>query len=503
MYERGKSDRPIVPRKSANKGGAMQRSRVGGVDGGKGLGQGEFDPANQDPDTAPDMDLQHALDRIRAAACSDKKMRFTALWHHVYDVDRLRQSFGKLKPKAAAGIDGETWATYAKGLENHLDDLSGRLQRGAYRAKPVRRVYIPKADGRQRPIGIPTLEDKLVQSSSAEVLSAVYETDFKGFSYGFRPGRGAHDALDALSVGLTQRKVNWVLDADIRGFFDAIDHDWLVKFIEHRIADRRVVRHVKKWLNAGVLEDGKKHRPERGTPQGGSISPLLANIYLHYVFDLWADQWRRREAQGDVIIVRYADDFVMGFEHRHEAERFVADLKDRFAKFGLELHPDKTRLIEFGRDARRNRRERGEGKAETFNFLGFTHICGVTRRGWFIVRRQTDAKRRRAKLRELKEQLRCCMHESIGEVGRWLGRVVRGHYAYFAVPLNSKALNQFRFTLIGMWHRTLKRRSQRAYVTMSRMKRIADQWLPQPRILHPYPSQRLRLVTTRGRSPVR
>jgi group II intron reverse transcriptase/maturase len=503
MHERGKSDRPVVPKKSANKDGAIQRSRVGGVDGGKGPGQGQFDPAKQNPGSAPDMDLQHALDRIRAAACSDKKMRFTTLWHHVYDRERLRAIFGRMKPKAAAGVDGVTWATYSEDLENHLDDLSGRLQRGAYRAKPVKRVYIPKTDGRKRPIGIPTLEDKLVQSAAAEVLSAVYETDFKGFSYGFRPRRGAHEALDALSVGLTHRKVNWVLDADIRGFFDAIDHAWMMKFIEHRIADQRVVRHVKKWLNAGVLEDGRKHRPEQGTPQGGSISPLLANIYLHYVFDLWADQWRSRETRGDVIIVRYADDFVMGFEHKHEAERFVADLRERLAKFGLELHPDKTRLIEFGRDADRNRRDRGDGKPETFNFLGFTHICSVTRRGWFTVRRQTDARRRRAKLRELKEQLRRRMHESIGDVGRWLRRVVQGHFAYYAVPLNSKALAQFRFALVGLWHKTLCRRSQRASVPVERMKRIADRWLPKPRIIHPYPSQRLRLVTTRGRSPVR
>jgi group II intron reverse transcriptase/maturase len=364
-------------------------------------------------------------------------------------------------------------------------------------------VYIPKADGRQRPIGIPALEDKLVQAATTEVLSAVYEADFTGFSYGFRPGRGAHDALDALTVGIERKRVNWVLDADIRGFFDAIDHEWLIMFMEHRIADRRVLRHVKKWLNAGVLENGRKSRSDWGTPQGGSISPLLANVYLHYAFDLWAARWRRTSAQGDVIIVRYADDFVMGFQYKEDAEQCQAALAERFRRFHLTLHPDKTRLLEFGRFALANRKRRSERKPETFEFLGFTHCCGKTRKGFFTVLRRTSAKRRRAKLKTLKQDLRHRMHSRIGEVGAWLGSVVRGHYQYFGVPRNSAALASFRFAVVGLWHKTLRRRSQRTTMTRARMTRIADLWIPQPRIVHPYPNQRLRLVKTRGRSPVR
>jgi len=503
MYEHGKSDKPVVPRKSANKdkpatGGTSAESMEG-----RGLAKGNSDQQTRPRTQFRMKGLQHALNRIRSAAASDRKRRFTALWHHVYDIERLRQVFRRMKPKAAPGVDGQTWAAYAENLETNLEDLSGRLIRGAYRAKPVKRVYIPKADGRQRPIGIPAVEDKLVQAVTAEVLSAVYETDFKGFSYGFRPGRSAHDALDALSVGITTTKVNWVLDADIRGFFDAIDHDWMIRFMEHRIADRRVLRHVKKWLNAGVLENGKRSRSDWGTPQGGSISPLLANIYLHYVYDLWADQWRRTKARGDVIVVRYADDIVMGFEHRDDAERFQAELADRFRKFHLTLHPDKTRLIEFGRFASANRKKGGHGKPETFDFLGFTHCCGKTRAGWFTVVRRTSAQRRRAKLKALKEELRRRMHVPIGQVGAWLGSVVRGHFQYFGVPRNIEALASFRFVAIGMWHKTLCRRSQRAYVTLDRMQRIADRWIPKPRIVHPYPNERLWIVMTRGRSPVR
>lgn len=341
--------------------------------------------------------LQHAVERIRQAACQDKELRFTALWHHVYDLDRLRKAYFKLKRKAAAGVDQVTWQQYGEDLEANLQDLSERLQRGAYRAKPVRRVYIPKPDGRQRPLGVTALEDKLVQRSTVEVMNAIYESDFLGFSYGFRPGRNPHHALDALCVTMTRRKVNWVLDADISGFFDAIDRTWLVKFLEHRIADPRMIRHIKKWLNAGVMEDGKRIELEAGTPQGGSISPLLANVYLHYVFDLWAHQWRQQHAHGDVVMVRFADDIVLGFECRSDAEQFHQDLRDRFHKFSLELHPDKTRLIEFGRYAAENRKRNGEGKPETFDFLGFTHVCDRDRHGRFIVLRQTISKRMRAK----------------------------------------------------------------------------------------------------------
>lgn len=440
-------------------------------------------------------DLQHALERIRQAACRDKELRFTSLWHHVYNVDRLRKAYFKLKRKAAAGVDHVTWEQYGEDLEDNLQGLSQRLRRGAYRAKPVRRVYIPKADGRQRPLGVTALEDKIVQRSTVEVLNTIYETDFLGFSYGFRPGRNPHHALDAICVAMTRRKVNWVLDADISGFFDAIDREWLVKFLEHRIADPRVIRHIKKWLNAGVMEDGKRIELEAGTPQGGSVSPLLANVYLHYVFDLWADQWRRRHARGDVVIVRFADDSVMGFEHRSDAEQFHKDLRNRFSKFCLELHPDKTRLIEFGRFAADNRKRRGEGKPESFDFLGFTHTCDRSRNGRFIVLRQTIGKRMRAKLAEIKCELRRRLHHSVPSVGQWLRSVVQGHFQYYAVPRNQRKLDAFKYQVYRLWLQSLRRRSQRHRMTGERMNRLAAKWLPPVRTLHPYPEQRLRVTT--------
>ena len=440
-------------------------------------------------------DLQSALQRIRQAACRDKGLQFTALWHHVYDVDRLREAYLSLKRHAAPGVDGETWQHYGESLEMNLRDLSDRLKRGAYRAKPVRRVYIPKADGRQRPLGVTALEDKIVQRAAVEVLNAIYENDFLGFSYGFRSGRNSHNALDALYVGIMRKKVNWVLDADIRGYFDAMDHGWLLKFVEHRIADQRVQRHIRKWLNAGVMEDGKRTRVEKGTPQGGSISPLLANVYLHYVFDLWAHQWRQRQARGDVVIVRYADDFTVGFQYRNEAERFLAELRQRFRKFSLELHPTKTRLMEFGRYAARNRQVRGEGKPESFDFLGFTHSCDKTRNGKFIVLRQTMRKRMRAKLREIKLELRRRMHHPIPEVGQWLRSVLTGHFRYFAVPRNQRKLSAFKYQVYCLWFRTLRRRSQRHRISGDRMNRLTARWFPPDRVLHPYPEQRLRVMT--------
>jgi group II intron reverse transcriptase/maturase len=411
----------------------------------------------------------------------------------VYNIDRLRSSYFAVKRDSAAGVDGETWKHYGEDLERRLRDLSERLRRGAYRARPVRRVYIDKEDGRKRPIGVTTLEDKIVQRATTEVLNAVYEVDFLGYSYGFRPGRSQHEALDAVTVGIERRKVNWVLDADIRGFFDAIVHEWLVKFVEHRIADKRVVRHIKKWLNAGVLEDGEVHRKDEGTPQGGSISPLLANIYLHYALDLWVQAWRRREARGDMIFVRYADDFVVGFERREEAERFLAELGERLGKFGLELHPTKTRLFEFGRYAAERRRKRGLGKPETFTFLGFTHICGSTRRGRFKVLRQTIGKRLRAKLKGLKSELRRRMHRSKTKVGEWLKAVLIGHYRYYGVPGNLPALSKFRYEVARLWYRALRRRSQKTTVTWADMSLLEQLWLPLPRVMHPYPSQRLRV----------
>jgi group II intron reverse transcriptase/maturase len=439
--------------------------------------------------------VQRALERIRQAAREDGKLRFTALLHHVYDPSMLREAYFCLKREASPGVDGVTWRQYGEALEDNLRDLSARLQRGAYRAKPVRRAYIAKADGRQRPLGVTALEDKLVQRATVEVLNAIYEIDFVGFSYGFRPGRSQHDALDALYAGLLTKRVNWVLDADLRGFFDAIDHGWLVKFLEHRIADRRVVRLIRKWLNAGVLEDGKRTWSEQGTPQGGSASPLLANVYLHYVFDLWAQRWRRTQARGEMIVVRYADDFIVGFEHRSDAERFLAELAERLRQFALELHPDKTRLIEFGPFAATDRKRRGQGKPETFDFLGFTHICGKRRNGRFTVLRQTVRKRLQAKLKQVKHQLRRRMHDPVPEVGSWLRSVVEGHVRYYGVPMNGPAISLFRFQVGRLWYRTLRRRSQKTRLNWERMRRLIDRWLPPARICHPYPLRRLGVIT--------
>ena len=494
-----KSDSSVVPQTTANED--RDNNRLEESDEGRELTKGNSARHNRDR-TQSREDLQNGLNRIRKAAQGDEKLQFTTLWHHVANVDRLRETYFDTKRTAAPGVDGTTWEEYGTNLEGNLEDLSDRLHRGAYRAKPVLRVYIPKPDGRQRPLGIPTLEDKIVQASTKDVLNAVYETDFMGFSYGFRPGRGQHDALDALHVGITTRKVNWVLDADIRGFFDAIDHEWLVQFLEHRIQDKRVIRHVRKWLNAGVLEDEEWRRQREGTPQGGSISPLLANIYLHYVLDLWGNQWRKRNAKGDMIIVRYADDFVVGFQHREEAERFLRELRERLAKFNLELHPDKTRLIRFGRFAASNREERGEGKPETFDFLGFTHFCGKTRQGKFKLGRKTIGKRQSSKLKLLRVELRKRMHLPNHEIGTWLARVLRGYYRYYAVPGNYQALEQFRKAIKRMWRTTIRRRSQKAKINWKQMDKLAEAWLPQPKILHPYPSERF-AVRTRGRSPVR
>ena len=446
-------------------------------------------PGTQPRDRAyvDSQDLQSALRRIRQAACRERGLRFMALWHHVYNLDRLRGAYFSLKRNAAPGVDGETWRHYGESLEANLRKLAVGLKRGAYRAKPVRRAYIPKADGRQRPLGVTALEDKIVQRAVVEVLNAIYEADFLGFSYGFRPGRNPHNALDALYVGIMRKKVNWVLDADIRGFFDAIDHGWLMKFIEHRITDQRVLRHIKKWLNAGVLEHGKRTQTEVGTPQGGSVSPLLANVYLHYVFDLWANQWRERHARGEVILVRFADDFTAGFQYREDAERFLEDLRERFRKFKLELHPEKTRLIEFGRYAAENRKRVGERKPESFDFLGFTHSCDETRNGKFIVLRQTMRKRVCAKLRELKDELRCRMHFPLPEVGQWLRSVMLGHFRYYAVPRNQRKLGAFKCQVYRLWLRMLRKRSQRHRMTGERMNRLAARWFPPVRILHPYP----------------
>jgi len=433
--------------------------------------------------------VSQGLGGVRKAARENKERQFTALLHHV-TVALLRESFYGLKRKAAAGVDGVKWQEYETGLEDRLVDLHGRVHRGAYRALPSRRVYIEKDDGRKRPLGIAAVEDKIVQQAVVTVLNQIYEEDFLGFSYGFRPGRNQHQALDALSYALQQKEVNYVLDADIRGFFDNLDKSWLVKFVEHRVADPRILRLIQKWLNAGVMEEGRWSETETGTPQGSVISPMLANIYLHYVFDLWVDLWRKQRAQGEVVVVRYADDTILGFQHQADADRFLKELGERLGKFGLELHPDKTRRMEFGRYAEPNRRQRGEGKPETFDFLGFTHISGKSRKGFFTVRRKTIGKRMRAKLRQIKQQLRERMHDPVPQTGAWLKSVVQGYFNYYAVPGNLTPLGIFRQRLIRLWRWTLLRRSQRRRFPWSRMHRLVGTWLPTPRQLHPYPEQR-------------
>jgi group II intron reverse transcriptase/maturase len=433
--------------------------------------------------------MTQSLDRVRKAARQRKKERFTALFHHI-TVDALRTAFYALRRKAAPGVDGLTWQDYEADLEPRLAELHTRVHRGAYRPQPSRRTYIPKADGKQRPLAIAALEDKIVQGASAMVLNAIYEGDFCGFSYGFRPGRGPHDALDALCVAITKRRVNWIVDADIQNFFGAVSQSWLSRFLEHRIGDKRIVRLIQKWLKAGIFEDGAVTVDDRGTGQGSVISPLLGNIYLHYVLDLWAQRWRQREATGDMIIVRYADDVVIGFEHEDDARRFLDAMRARLEEFELSLHPDKTRLIEFGRYAAANRMRRGLRKPETFTFLGFTLICGKSRRGYFLLQRKTRADRMRAKLKEVKETLRYRWHHSIPQQGEWLRQVVWGHLAYFAVPTNGRAITAFRYHVVNLWRRALKRRSQKDKTTWARISKIVDDWLPKPTILHPWPHQR-------------
>jgi group II intron reverse transcriptase/maturase len=440
--------------------------------------------------------VSQALERIRKVAKERKKERFIALFHHV-SINLLDEAFYELKENAAAGVDGLTWRDYEQDLERNLEDLHARVHRGAYRALPSRRVYIPKPDGRQRPLAVAALEDKIVQRATAAVLNAIYEEDFLGFSYGFRPGRGAHNALDALVVAVQSRKVNFILDADIQSFFDTVSQEWLIRFLEHRIGDKRIIRLVQKWLKAGVLEEGVVSVSARGTGQGAVISPLLANVYLHYALDLWAERWRRREATGDMIIVRYADDFIVGFQHEADARRFWNDMRKRFEGFSLSLHPDKTRLIEFGRFAAERRAQRGLGKPETFNFLGFTFICERNSRGQFLVKRITRRDRMRAKLREIKEELRRRMHCPIPEQGAWIKQVVRGFFAYHAVPTNGAALTAFYYHVKRIWLRTLRRRSQKDRFSWQRMDSLAADWLPQPRILHPYPDRRFAVMHPR------
>ena len=496
MDDREKSDGLVVPVKLSNNAQGGAAEMVEGSGPAKGNTASETRPGH-----GAGQGALSDLGRVRRVAATDKEARFTALLHHV-DVDRLRVAYFALSPKAAAGVDGVTWAEYGLDLEENLRDLHARVHRGAYRARPSRRVFIPKPDGRLRPLGVAALEDKILQRALVEVLNAVYETDFLGFSYGFRPGRSPHHALDALAAGIVTRKVNWVLDADVRDFFTRLDHAWMGRFLEHRIADRRVLRLIHKWISAGVMEDGAWTSCDEGVPQGASASPLLANVYLHYVFDLWADQWRRRHARGDVILVRFADDYVAGFEHRDDAERFLADLRERLAGFNLELADEKTRLIEFGRFAAERRKVRGLGRPETFDFLGFTHCCAKTQNGRFLLKRITISKRMRAKLREVKTELMRRRHLPVPEQGKWLASVVRGHRAYYAVPGNIDAVHAFRTQATRHWYRALRRRSQRTRLDWKRMDRLATQWLPPARMMHPFPDERF-AARTRGRSPVR
>jgi RNA-directed DNA polymerase len=496
MDDRGKSDDLVVPANPSNnaQGGVAEAGEERGSPKGNATGKPR-------PGPRAGVGVSSELDRVRQLARRDKDVRFTALLHHV-DVDRLRAAYRALKPKAAPGVDDVTWHDYGQDLEANLRELHARVHRGSYRAKPSRRVYIPKPDGRLGPLGVAALEDKLLQRAVVEVLNAVYEQDFVGFSYGFRPGRRPHDALDALATGIVRRRVSWVLDADFRDYFSSLDHRWLERFLEHRIADRRVLRLVQKWLRAGVVEKGSWTAYEEGVPQGASASPLLANVYLHYVFDLWAHQWRTRHARGEVVIVRFADDFVVGFEYRDDAERFWADLRSRLAQFGLELNAEKTRLIEFGRYAASDRKARGLGPPEMFRFLGFTHVCARTKKGRFKLKRITDSKRLQAKLRALRDELMRRRHQPIPEQGRWLASVLRGHANYYGVPDNSEALLAFRYFATEHWYRALRRRSQRSRLTWERMRPLRDRWLPLPRIIHPWPDARFD-ARTQGRSPVR
>jgi len=494
MYGGGKSDFAIVAVKPANKA----EPPVAGRSAAEPTAAEPVEPRAETKGNAGQqstcraqnrISVPQALERIRKVAKERKKERFAALFHHI-NTDLLEEAFYDLKENAAPGVDRLTWQDYEADLERNLEDLHDRVHRRAYRALPSRRVYIPKPDGRQRPLAVAALEDKIVQRAVVALLNAIYEEDFLGISYGFRPGRGSHDALDTLCVGIDSRKVSFILDADIRSFFDEINREWLIRFLEHRVGDRRIIRLIQKWLKAGVMENGVVTVSDRGTGQGSVISPLLANIYLHYSLDLWALRWRRREATGDMIFVRYADDFIVGFQHECDARRFLDEMRERLGKFALSLHPEKTRLIEFGRFAAERRQRRGLGKPETFNFLGFTFICGKTRAGKFQIKRKTRRDRMRAKLKMVQEEMRRRMHQPIPDQGKWLYYVVSGYFNYHAVPTNSRALVAFRTEIARRWRRVLTRRSERTKLNWKQMKQLIDTWLPQPRILHPWPDKR-------------
>ena len=497
MHADEKSDEGVVPEKRLNNGGMPPAEAVEGRTSPKGNGSRTAAVRTQSRGAA-----SNGLAAVRQAARQSKEVRFTALLHHI-TIDLLERSYFALKRNAAPGTDGVTWQAYGETLAEKLTELHVRIHRGGYRARPARRTYIPKPDGSQRPLSILCLEDKIVQQAVASVLEAIYEADFVGFSYGFRPGRGQHDALDALHAGIYRRQVNWVLDADIQGFFDAMSHEWIIRFLRHRIADKRILRRITKWLKVGITEDGQVTRSSRGTPQGAVISPILANIYLHYVVDLWSDAWRRKKASGDVIVIRYADDIVLGFQHEREAQALLHDLRARMRAFELALHPDKTRLIRFGRHAAEQRRRLGQGKPETFDFLGFTHFCTRSRiTSVFVIGRKTIKKRMRAQLQAIKVELRRRWHDPIAVTGAWLNRVLIGHLNYYAVPLNARSVTWFFSRVKALWRRALSRRSQRAYMNWEKFSRLVDRFFPPIKILHPMPCHRFD-ARTRGRSPVR
>ena len=480
------SDAGIVPKKSA-------KTRVTPVESmeGRAAAKGKSAARNASP-TQCGPDALTFLQRIGKRAKQKPKEQWTSLLSHIR-VPLLKEAYHRLQKDAATGVDGVTWAEYGERLDVRLLDLQDRIHRGSYHPQPVRRVLIPKGDGKTRPLGLVTLEDKIAQQAARMVLEPIYEAEFIGLSYGFRPKRSQHDALDAVAESI-RLKVHWVLDADIRAYFDTIDHGHLQRFIEHRIGDSRMVRLLMKWVKAGVLEDGKLYEAQEGTPQGASISPLLANIYLHYVFDLWLCQWRKRHAKGEVYAVRYADDLLMGFQKEQDARALHSALAERLGQFGLELHPDKTRVIEFGRCARQEREQRGLPKPETFEFLGFVHICGVNRLGKFQLKRRTSRKKRRAKLARLKEEVRRRKHQRVAKQHVWLSQVLQGHYRYYGVPSNYSALAQFRRRVAWMWHRALQRRSQRSCWTHEQWRVFEQRFpLPPPRIHHPWPTQRFAL----------
>jgi len=488
MNARGKSDGSILPMSPANNGDAESSAESAE---GRGPARRNIDQSNLDRTQKPESRRSRGLLGVREAASNCRELKFTTLLHHI-NVELLTSSFYQLKKNAAVGVDKMTWREYERDLEDRIVDLHGRIHRGAYRATPSKRVYIAKADGRQRPLGIPSLEDKIVQHAVRTVLQCIYEEDFIGFSYGFRPQRSQHQALDALYVAITEKRVNWILDADIEGFFDNIDRDWLVKFIEHRVGDKRIVRLIQKWLHAGIIEGTDWSDNGKGTPQGAVLSPLLANVFLHYVFDLWIDQWRKRHATGDCIVIRYADDFVIGFEHEADARACLEALGERLQQFGLHLHPKKTRLLEFGRGSAARREREGRGKCETFDFLGFTHVCGKTRAKRFALKRITMASRMRRTLAAIKIQLERRRHDPVGQTGRWLASVVRGWQQYYSVPDNYDRLEQFDKAITKLWRRQLQRRSQRGKSRWpwTRMGRLVRKHLPRPRIIQPRPNIR-------------